>query len=207
MYDEIVSWDNICHAYLDLYSKFTEKSKGQKYKAIDGQTLYEVEIKVEDILKQVQKELIDKLPLQPAKYSEIPKKNGKMRGIYSLPIKERIKCQAIYRILEPYFEKRYSDFLHSYRSSRPSYYASRSVRRFYLKHFNKDMYVLKMDIHKYADNLNHKHLLDVFQKEGIEEKVCELVNLFLKQTYIYNDTLASRCTGAMQGMTLCSLFL
>ncbi len=207
MYADIISWDNICNAYLDLYYSFTEKNKGFSYQAVDGQTLYEIEADVEDILKEVQKELIEMSPLHPAKFVEIPKKGGGTRGIYMLPVKERIKCQAIFRIIEPYFEKRYSDYLYSFRSTKPSYYASRAVRRFYLRNFDKkEMYVLKMDFHKYSDFHNHEYLLKVLQKSGLEKPVIELIKLFIRQPFIKKGTIMSLCTGTMQGMNLCPLF-
>lgn len=207
MYADIISWDNICNAYLELYYSFTEKNKGFSYQAINGQTLYEIEADVEDILKEAQKELIEDSPLQPAKYVEIPKKGGGMRGIYMLPVKERIKCQAIYRMLEPYFEERYSDYLYSFRSTKPSYYASRAVRRFYLRNHNKKkMYVLKMDFHKYSDYHNHKYLTKVLHESGLEESVIKLIQLFIRQPFIKNGTMMSLCTGTMQGMNLCPLF-
>ena len=52
MYDEIVSWENICQAYLDLYKKFVEKSKGHNYRGIDGQNLFDAEINIDNLLKK-----------------------------------------------------------------------------------------------------------------------------------------------------------
>ncbi|MFC1656338.1 reverse transcriptase domain-containing protein [Patescibacteria group bacterium] len=207
MYADIISWDNICNAYLDLYYSFTEKNKGFSYQAVDGQTLYEIEADVEDILQEAQKELMEMSPLHPAKFVEIPKKGGGLRGIYMLPVKERIKCQAIFRVIEPYFEERYSDHLYSFRSTKPSYYASRAVRRCYLRNFNKKkMYVLKMDFHKYSDFHNHEYLLKILKDSGLEEPVIKLVKLFMRQPFIKNSTMMSLCTGTMQGMNLCPLF-
>lgn len=206
MFDEIVSWNNICMAYLDIYQSFTEKCKGHRYHAADGQTIYDIEVDNEEILKEIQQEMMSLSPLHPARYYEIAKPGGGIRNIYSLSVKERIKCQAIYRVLEPYFEERYSDHIYSFRSSKPSYYASRAVRRFYLRNYGKKMYVLRLDIHKYADFLNHDYLRGVMRNLGVEEKVIKMVDLFLNQPYIKKENYVSRSTGAMQGMTLCSLF-
>jgi retron-type reverse transcriptase len=203
MYDEIVSWDNICQAYLDLYGKFTEKCKSHSYKGIDGQNLSNAEINVEDLLKTVQEELQDGVKLHPARYFEIPKKDGGIRGTYSLTVKDRIKCQAVLRQIEPLIEAEYSDYVYSFRSDKASYYASRSVRRFYLRNYGTDYYVLRMDIKKYADYVDHKFMMEIFAKMGLEEKVLNLIYNIIKQPFIKNGTIMSYRRGILQGMTFC----
>jgi len=197
---------NIQQAYLDLYTTFTKKGNTGTYSAIDGQTIYDLELNIDNVLEEAQKELINLSPLQAVKYREIPKPNGETRGIYSLSTKDRIKCQAIYRVLENYFEPRYSKYIYSFRSSQPSYYASRSVRRFYLRNHDKDMYVMRLDIYKYADYIDHDYLINVLKKNGIEQEVIDLIKLFLRQPIIKNRKMESRRVGVLQGMTLCSLF-
>ena len=120
MYDEIVSWENICQAYLDLYKKFVEKSKGHNYRGIDGQNLFDAEINIDNLLKTIQQDLKSDVNILPAKYSEITKKDGGKRGIYTLSIKDRIKCQAIARKIEPVLEAECSDYIYSFRKTKPS---------------------------------------------------------------------------------------
>ena len=171
MYDQIVSQNNICQAYLDLYYIFTKKCKNQRYKGADGVALHDLEPEVEDLLNKAQQELLENKKLLPARYFEIPKPDGGKRGIYMLSVKDRLKCQAIYRLLEPHFEKQYSDYLYSFRSSHPSYYASRAVRRFYLRNFGKEMYVLRTDFTKYSDNFDRPYLYNVLKERGIDSDV------------------------------------
>lgn len=203
MYDEIVSWDNISQAYLDLYEKFTEKCKGYKYKGTDGQTLFNIEVNIEDLLKIVQKELKTGVSLLPARYFEIPKKDGGKRGTFSLTVKDRIKCQAVLRQIEPLIEAEYSDYVYSFRSDKASYYASRSVRRFYLRNYGKEFYVLRMDIKKYADYIDHKFMMQIFKDMGLEDKVLNLICNIIKQPYIKDGSIMSHRRGVLQGMTFC----
>lgn len=203
MYDEIVSWDNISKAYLDLYGKFVKKCKTYTYKGTDGQNLFNAEINIEDLLKTVQDELKNGVKLLPARYFEVPKKDGGMRGTFALTVKDRIKCQAILRQIEPLIEKEYSDYVYSFRSDKASYYASRSVRRFYLRNYGKKYYVLRMDIKKYADYVDHKFMMEVFEKMGLEEKVLKLIYNVIKQPYIKRGDIMSYRRGVLQGMTFC----
>jgi len=205
-YDQIVSWDNMCQAYLDLYYILTEKCKGQRYKGVDGVTLHNIEPEVEEIIREAQDELIKNEKLLPARYFEIPKPDGNKRGIFLLSIKDRIKCQAIYRVLEPYFEQRYSDNLYSFRSSHPSYYASRSVRRFYLRNLGKKMYMFRADLTKYSDNFDRDYLYNVLKGHGIENDVIGLIKNVIKQPHVKNGRLVSNVKGVYQGMSFCPLF-
>jgi hypothetical protein len=206
MYEQIVSWDNICQAYLDLYCNFTEKCQNQRYKGSDGTTLHVIEPDAETLLHEVQKDLIEKNPLLPARYIEIPKLDGSKRGIYLLTLKDRIKCQAVYRALEPHLEKQYSDTLYSFRSSHPSYYASRAVRRFYLRNLGKEMYVYRADLSNYSDNFDRKFLFDALSNYKVEDKVVDIIQNIISQPFISDGKMISNVKGAYQGMTLCPLF-
>ncbi len=207
MYDAIVSWDNISQAYLDLYKKFTEKCKTYSYKGIDGQTLSKAEINIDKLLATVQKELKTGVNLLPAKYIEVPKKDGGIRGTFSLTLKDRIKCQAVLRQIEPVIAAAYSDYVYSFRSDKASYYASRSVRRFYLRNYGKELYVLRMDIKKYADFIDHEIILKILKNMDFEDRVLEIIRNIIKQPFINKGTLMSYRTGILQGMTFCPHFL
>ena len=143
----------------------------------------------------------------PARYFEVPKKDGGKRGTFSLTIKDRLKCQAILRQIEPIIENEYSPYVHSFRSDKASYYASRSVRRFYLRNYGKEFYVLRMDIEKYADYVDHEYSLQLLRNMGIEEKVVDLVKNVIKQPFVKDGTLMSYRRGILQGMTFCPHFL
>lgn len=203
MYEKIISWDNLSQAYLDLYEKFTEKCKTHRYKGTDGQNLSNTEINIDLLLKTVQEELKTGVKLLPARYFEVPKKDGGIRGTFSLTVKDRIKCQAVLRQIEPLIEAEYSDYVHSFRKDKPSYYASRSVRRFYLRNYGKEFYVLRMDIKKYADFIDHEIMINIFKDMGLEDKVVDLIKNIIKQPFIKDGTLMSYKSGVLQGMTFC----
>jgi hypothetical protein len=206
-HSQITSLENIKEAYLDLYYSLTLRLKVNMYNAINGKTLGDAEAFSAEMIQEIQDELLSGKDLQPAKYAEVSKLGRDLRGVYMLPIKERVKCQAIYRVLEPYFEERYSDCLYSFRSTKPSYYAARSVRRLYLRNYKKkNLYVLKLDIHKYSDYHNHEYLNKVLKGYGIEDDVMGLIDLFIRQPFIHKGKLQCLYNGTMQGSPLCSIF-
>jgi hypothetical protein len=203
MFEEIVSWQNICQAYIDLYQKLTEKNKAYSYSSTDAQSLFDIETDCERILQEVQKEMCQNAPLKPAKYIQIPKKNGGIRGIYLLPIKDRIKAQAVYRVLNPHLEKIYSAYLYSFRPKYPSYYASRALRRYYLRNYGKnENYILKMDFTNYSDHIDHNILLNLLKSHGVDDRTLLIFKSFLRQPFIHNGAIMTPVVGIKQGMLL-----
>jgi len=150
LFQTIVTSDNISQAYLDLAYVLDRNSKSSKFRGINGLYFDKIESNLPTFLENVQKELINFEFLTPAILHKIPKKNGGVRNIYIYTIADRLKAQAIYRILEPIFEKIYSPFLFSYRKNRSGYFAVRSVARRYMKNNNSD-YVLVLDIKSYTE--------------------------------------------------------
>ncbi len=206
MYKAILSLKNIHEAYLDLVRKFDTESKSSHYVGVDGQMLNDFNYVSEDLLEQIREELIDLKPLLPTLEYEIPKPNGKKRQIFVYSVKDRIKAQAIFRILEPVFEAIYSPFLFSYRSSHPTYYAAKAVAKRYKKYFGEDT-VFKADISKYTDTLSQKILEEKLAKSGFPHEVVSLLRLFIYNSKLNNNQVIYPEKGIMQGVPLGSAFL
>ncbi len=209
-YHQIVDKKNIEQAYLEVAEKLISQGKTQRYKGADGVCFQDIEQQPAEMIDEIYSELLALKALRPARYIEIPKKNGGKREIYILNLKERVKCQAIYRVLEPFFEKKYTPYLFSFRRSHPTYEAMKGVRRFYLRHsaevLRNPWYVLKLDITQYSETINHHVLFSVLREEGIDESTLELIQLFLQLPYYREGRLMSLHRGLMTGMPLCTLF-
>ena len=205
MYNQIISVKNIQRAYFDLAKQFDEDSKSEKYLGIDGLCLGDFDIDSAWALKEIRQELIDLKPLRPALEFIIPKKRGGERKIFVYTIKDRIKAQAIYRILEPFFEKLYNNFLFSYRSSHPSEYAAKSVCKRYKKYFSQD-FVFCSDISDYTESIEHNILIKKLKKTGLNEKIIKLLKLFIKNPIISNGKLNYWDKGVIQGVPVITFF-
>lgn len=206
IFKKIIEINNIKQAYIELSKKFYEESKTFNYSGIDGITINEFDLISNKILKEIQHDLINFLPLQLAKCVYIPKENDKFREIYIYSIKDRIKAQAVYRIIEPLLEKEYSNYLFSYRSSHPSYYAARSIARRYKRYYKED-YVGVIDISNYAYTINSDLLLNEFKKLNFENKTIHLLKTFIKSKSLKNaEVFENKITGPLTGLPLDSLF-
>jgi len=204
MYSQIVSKQNFNFAYLDLARRLDKLAKSNKYIGIDGLSFNDINHISSKIIESSRLELIKNKDISPVLYYDIPKKKGGYRRIYVYTISDRIKAQAIYRIIEPEFEKVYSKFLFSYRSSHPSYYAIKSIVRRYKRKFGKD-YVLILDLKQYTEYVDREILLSKLRKFKFDSKTFEFLKKFI-YVNVFDKDRKLTSTGLVQGVPLIALF-
>lgn len=204
LYDLIIDYDNIRQAYFDVIKKFDEDKKTQSYYGIDGLKLNSLNYTSLDLLKQIQKEMISFSPITPAYMVAIPKKKGTTRDIYIYTIKERIKAEAIYNILEPVFDKYLSPFLFSYRKSHPSYFAARSTVRRYKRYYGQN-HILIADLSDYTDSMDHDMLCRKISLLNLDQKTEQLLKLFISAHTMEYGLIKKNKKGLMTGTPLSGL--
>lgn len=207
MYQEIISKKNLASAYFKIASDMEMDSRFNRYRGWDSLHLSDLELNSSDTIKLARQELIELNPLAPAVLFRIPKKSNpqKLREIYIYNLKERIKAQAIYQVVEPLFNDFFSPYLYSYRSSHSSYFAARSVVRHYHKFWSRD-YVLIGDLSDYSNYIRHDALKAKLLKVGLETKVLELLHLFIANRVIREGRIEEPELGLVQGVPLIALF-
>ncbi|MDD3284664.1 MAG: reverse transcriptase/maturase family protein [Patescibacteria group bacterium] len=207
MFDKIVSFSNLRSAYLDIVEKFIVDCKNLKYHGLDNLFIQDIDLDSKNIIDICQKELLEKKEIDPALLVSIPKKNNpeKYRDIFIYNIKDRIKAQAIYNILLPEFEKIFSDRLFSYRPGKPPYLASKNFCHRYRKNFLSD-YVLILDLENYSDKIDKNILYSQLQKIFDDEKVLDLLKLFIFNKIYKNGKIELSKNGLVQGVPLIALF-
>ncbi len=203
-FDQITDPKNIRAAYLDLAKKFDEDSKTERYRGVDGLNIPDLDFTSEEVIREIRDEMLALRAIAPAYLATTPKKNGKKRSISIYPVKERVKAEAIFRVLFPFFDKYFSDFLFSYRSSHPSYYAARSAVRRYKRYYGQN-HVLVTDFVNYGDSIDHDLLLEKIKTLGFDDKTVKLLELFIKTRVHENGKLITRPCGILSGTPLCAL--
>jgi RNA-directed DNA polymerase len=205
LFSEIPYSQNLQNAYCDLVRKFDEEGKTRFYSGVDGMTLRDVDLCSADFLHTIQKEMVELRPIDPVLEMKIPKRGGGKRSIYVYTLKDRIKAQAIYRIVEPMFEEQFSDFLFSYRSSHPHYKAVQSVARRYKKYYGEDT-VLISDFSSYTDNIDREVLKTKLSEMGFEDDVLGLMSLFIDNVLLKDGKVIDSGIGVLTGVPLVTLF-
>lgn len=207
MFKAIISRDNLEKAYLKLAEQMEADGRSGRYAGYDGLKLGDLEVDSAKLIKEARREMIAFKELSPAVLFTIPKKNNpqKLREIYIYNLKERVKAQAIYQIVEPYFDTYFSEWLFSYRSSHQSYFAARSVVRHYKKYYSRD-FVLVADLTDYSNYIDPKLLLKKIENLNFEKSVYKLLKLFIGNKIIRNGEIMKREVGIIQGVPLVALF-
>ncbi len=178
-----------------------------RYAGYDGLKQGDLEANPAKLIREVRREMIAFKELSPAVLFTIPKKNNpqKMREIYIYNLKERVKAQAIYQVVEPYFDAYFSPWLFSYRSSHQSYFAARSVVRHYKKYHDRD-FALVADLTDYSNYISPELLLKKIEKLNFEKGVYKLLKLFIGNKIIKDGEVVNREVGIIQGVPLVALF-
>lgn len=207
MFKKIVDKKNLEKAYLFLSNKMEEQGIAKRYSGWDGLRLKDIELNIESILYEISEELLNFKELEPAILINILKKNklDSFREIYTYNLKERIKAQAIYQVLEPFFDKNLNPWLFSYRLNKPAYFAARSFVKQYKKNYEKK-YVIIGDLVDYTNLINHKILKDQINNLDIDEKTKEILYLFIGNKYIKNGEILKSERGLIIGTPVTSMF-
>lgn len=207
MVNKILSLSNLEKAYWKIADDMESDGRFGRYRGWDNWKLDDVETHLAETLNAVRDELITFQPLSPAILFKIPKKNNpqKLREIYIYNFKERVKAQAIYQIIEPIFDRYFSNNLFSYRASHPSYLAARSAVRHYLRYWSRDT-VFVGDISDYSNYIRHDELKSEIAKLDLHQDIKKWLDLFIGNQVIREGRIVKPDYGLVQGVPLIALF-
>lgn len=166
IFDELISLPN-------LFSAWQEFRRGKRSKT----DVANFEINLEDNLFQLHQELKNNAYYH-FNYSSFFIQDPKLRHIHKAAVRDRVFHQAIFRVLNPIFEP---TFIFDSYSSRKNKGIHKAVERF--NHFarkisqnnTRNCWVLKCDVKKFFDSVDHKILLNLIERKIEDGKVVSLV--------------------------------
>ncbi|MFC1616452.1 reverse transcriptase domain-containing protein [Patescibacteria group bacterium] len=204
----IISLDNIKEAYQEVMEKFYNPKTdtytlGKLARGIDGDCFGIFQRGINKKFKQIQKELKNFEKPLPSVDLKIPKSSNpnKFRIISISALKEKIKHQAVSRVMIGKLEEIYSENLYSYREKRGAYLAMKEFRREILKS-EEPLYIYKVDMKDYFDNLDHQILLDLMDKYFEDKQLTKLIHTLIKQRRLSSDGLVDSHKGVVQGIAI-----
>jgi len=207
MFAKITSQANLEAAYLEIVEQFSADRRNFKYHGLDNIFLRDLDLKSSELIKIIRSDLLQKKEIEPALSVKIPKNNkpDEYREIFIYNLKERIKAQAIYRVVLPEFEKVFSKRLFSYRPDKPPYLAASIFCRRYRREFSHDQ-ALILDLKNYSDKIDRELMFSQLQAIFDDREVLGLLRLFVFNR-IYRDGVALLPDkGLVQGVPLIALF-
>jgi len=171
LFHNIVSLSNLLHAW--------EEFKRGKSKKKDVALF---ELNLEDNIFELHRSLVSKA-YQHTEYEAFYISDPKLRNIHKASVRDRVVHQAVYRILCQIFDKH---FIYDSYSSRKSRGTHLGVRRSYKacrkvsKNWRRKIYILKCDVRKFFDSMDHSILRVLIEKKVLCLETMRLVDLVLE---------------------------
>lgn len=165
IYGKICSFENLYQAYL-------EARKNKRYR----HEVLRFSANLEENLLQLQRELLDGT-YQIGEYHKFIISEPKKRLIMALQFRDRVVQWAVYRQLNPIFDKQYISDSFACRKGKGTHKALDRLG-YWLKQTHRkpgEWYCLKMDITKYFYRVDHETLIQILRRKIKDKDVLRLL--------------------------------
>jgi RNA-directed DNA polymerase len=172
--------------------------KRDKASGIDGVTVEEYEVNLEENLK----DLVGRLKAkryrpQPVRRVYIPKPDGRKRGLGILTVEDKIVEMGIKKIVEAIFEVDFMDVSFGFRPNRSCHDALEVLDKAIMTRVVN--YVVDMDIEKFFDTIDHGWLMRCLRERIIDTSLLRLIVRFLKAGVMEEGKYKEVDRGTSQG--------
>jgi RNA-directed DNA polymerase len=194
--EKIVHRDNLNLAYRKV------RSNGGS-PGIDGMTVEEAL----PYLKEHGRELTENLLAgtykpSPVRAVEIPKPKGGTRQLGIPTVIDRMIQQAIVQVINPHFERVFSDNSYGFRSGRSTHDALKKAKSYIAEGRRQ---VVDIDLEKFFDKVNHDMLMHRVARVITDKRVLKLIRAYLKAGVMQNGVITKDEWGTPQGGPLSPL--
>lgn len=179
-YDNIISVDNL----LKSWQEFLPGKKNKK-------DVQEFQLHLMDNILALHNDLKNKI-YKHGNYHAFNISDPKPRNIHKATVRDRLLHHAIYRILYPYFDRKFIHDSYSCRLNKGTHKAMNRFRTFFLKvskNNTKTCYVLKCDIQKFFANIDHSILKSIMSRFNLDTDILWLlgrvIDSFSSPKHIY----------------------
>jgi group II intron reverse transcriptase/maturase len=200
VYKHLFDPEFFLRAYGKIYRNFGAMTKGSTRETVDGMSVQKIH-GIIDLLKQ------ERYQWKPVRRTEIPKPKGGTRTLGIPTWSDKLVQEVIRTLLEPYYEQRFSDHSHGFRPTRSCHTALRTVQRTW----RGTVWFIEGDIKGAFDNVDHKTLLDIIQRDIHDGRLVRLIEGLLKAGYMedwrYYDTPSGTPQGGIISPLLFNIYL
>lgn len=173
LFERIVDYENLFEAYLKART-------GKRYR---GEVLGFTNSVEEELIK-IQNDLIYET-YEVGRYREFYVHHPKKRLIMALPFRDRVVQWAIYKVIEPYFDRRFIKDSYACRVDKGTQRAANRVQ-YWLREMDRQpgkTYYLQMDMSKYFYRIDHDILLSIISRTIKDEAVIRLLAKIIKSEH------------------------
>lgn len=194
--ERICERSNLNRAY-----KRVKANKGAP--GIDKVTVEELGSYIRNHREQLIQSLLDgSFQPHPVRKVMIPKPDGGERQLGIPTVVDRLVQQAILQVLEPMFDKGFSESNYGYRPNRSAHDSLKKAKE-YVE--TGHTWVVDMDIEKFFDRVNHDILMSRLAKRIGDKRLLRIIRGFLSAGIMQDGVAMSRYEGVPQGGPLSPL--
>lgn len=178
-FEDIISVENI----LEAWREFVKGKKNKKDVREFYSDLMDNIFKLHDDLKS--------MIYEHGGYKAFKINDPKPRSIHKASVRDRLLHHAIYRILYPFFDRTFIPDSFSCRNKKGTHKALNRFRSFgYIvsKNNTKTCWILKCDVRKFFENINHDVILEILKKYIPDKNIIWLLEKVIRSFSFKPDT-------------------
>ena len=136
----------------------------------------------------------------PAKRVNIPKANGKIRGLAIANFEDKIVQMAVKKLLEAIYEPKFTTNMFGFRPNKSCHDCLQYLTT--IIEMRETSYILDADIKGYFDNIDHDKLIKCLEMNIKDNNLLRLIKRFLKAGILENGKYIKGEIGTPQGSIL-----
>src|SRR3989338_6466771 len=174
VYEHIISPENL----LEAWKEFLNGKRGRK-------DVQEFQLRLMDNILSLHTDLKNRTYIHSG-YHAFNISDPKPRNIHKATVRDRLLHHAIYRVLYPYFDKKFISDSYSCRLNKGTHKAIRQFQRYFWKvsqNNTKQCWVLKCDIKKFFASIDHSILIVILKKHIHDADAIRLLETIIGSFY------------------------
>jgi len=183
---------------MEWLTEAVERVRADSAPGIDGQTLADykrgLEHRLSDLLHRAKS---GSYVAPPVKRVYIPKDGKETRPIGMPVIEDKVLQRAVVMVLEPIYEQDFKPFSYGFRPGRSAHQALESLWRQIMSQNTR--WILDVDIRKFFDTLDHKHLRTILEHRVKDGVILRLLGKWLNAGIMEKGQLHYPEEGTPQG--------
>jgi len=180
-----------------MHKAYKNVKRNRGAAGIDKVSIGMYEKNLEQNLESLMRKMkIDTYQSKPLRRKLIPKGNGKFRPLGIPAVKDRVAHEVIRIIINPIFEKLFHESSHGFRRGRSCITAIEELLEYHKQGYQ---HVADADISGFFDNIPHKLIMGLIEREISDGKTLSTIRKFLRAGVIEDGKFVPTKSGAPQG--------
>lgn len=180
-----------------MHNAFKNVKRNRGAAGVDKISIWMYEKNLDQNLTTLMRKLkTDTYRSKPLRRKLIPKGNGKFRPLGIPAVQDRVAHEVIRTIINPIFEKLFHDSSHGFRRGKSCITAIEELLEYYKQGYRD---VADADIKGFFDNIPHKLIMAMIEREISDGKTLNTIRKFLMAGVIEDGKYVPTRSGAPQG--------